>query len=191
MSGTEDRRVRKTKQAMYDALALLLSEKPLNSISVREIAELADINRGTFYLHYRDVYDMVDQLQEEIFERFNSIVDSHESDSNSEEELFPFLEELFSLLRDNARLARVLIGKNGNAAFVDKLKQTVRDKCFANARKALGVKDVERFDYFYQYIVSGCIGIFSAWLNGGMRDTPTEMALLTESLILYGAATLL
>lgn len=189
MSETEDRRVRKTKKAMYDALALLLSKKPLNSISVREIAELADINRGTFYLHYRDVYDMVDKLQEEIFEKFNRIVDSHEPNNNSEE-LFPLLVELFGLLRENAKLARVLIGKNGNAAFVDKLKQAVREKCFANARKTLGVKDFERFDYFYQYIVSGCIGIFSAWLNGGMRETPTEMAGLTERLILTGAASL-
>ena len=71
----EDRRVRRTKKAMTDALAELMSEKPLGSISVREIAEKADINRGTFYLYYRDVYDMAAQLQRGIFEKFNEIVE--------------------------------------------------------------------------------------------------------------------
>ena len=56
MKNSEDRRVRKTKRAMTEALASLLEKKPLNEISVREISEIADINRGTFYLHYQFLY---------------------------------------------------------------------------------------------------------------------------------------
>lgn len=66
----KDRRVRKTKKLLENALAELLSEKPLKSITVREIAERADINRGTFYLHYKDVYDMAEKIQNEIFGKF-------------------------------------------------------------------------------------------------------------------------
>lgn len=189
MSVTEDRRVRKTKKAMYDALASLLREKPLKAISVREIAEKADINRGTFYLHYRDVYDMVEQLQNEIFEKFNDIVGHYEPKKDADE-LFPLLVELFELLKDHAELARVLIGKNGDAAFVDRLKSVIREKCFTNAQKAFGISDDERFGYFYHYIVSGCIGIFGAWLGGGQRETPLEMARLTEKMIMTGAGVL-
>lgn len=189
MPATEDRRVKKTKKAMYDALALLLEQKPLKSITVREIADLADINRGTFYLHYRDVYDMVDHLQCEIFEKFNQIVTSHEPKKNSAE-LFPLLVELFGLLKENARLARVLIGKNGDASFVDRLKSVIREKCFVNAKSTLSADSSDSFDYFYHYFVSGCIGIFSAWLEGGMAEPPTRMAELTERFILTGAASL-
>lgn len=46
-----DRRVRKTKRQLRQALMDLMSEKPSKSISVRELAERADINRGTFYIH--------------------------------------------------------------------------------------------------------------------------------------------
>ena len=148
MKKNEDRRVRKTKKAMTEALAALLEKKPLNEISVREISEIADINRGTFYLHYRDIYDMVERLQNEIFEEFNQIVDQHEPKANSEE-LFPMLVELMNLLSENASLAKVLIGKNGDAAFVDKLKNVVREKCFIDVRKQFGIKNDAEFNYFY------------------------------------------
>lgn len=182
MPRNEDRRVKRTKKAMTEAFAKLLLEKPLNNISVREIAEIADINRGTFYLHYRDVYDMAEHLQNEIFDKFNEIVDNHEP-KNSSDYLFPLLAELFNLLSENAELAKVLISKNGDAVFVDKLKQVIREKCFVNIREELNIKNDDEFDFFYNYIVSGCIGICSAWLNNGMREEPKEMALLAERLI--------
>lgn len=182
MPRNEDRRVKRTKKAMTEAFAKLLLEKPLNNISVREIAEIADINRGTFYLHYRDVYDMAEHLQNEIFDKFNEIVDNHEP-KNSSDYLFPLLAELFNLLSENAELAKVLISKNGDAVFVDKLKQVIREKCFVNIREELNIKNDDEFDFFYNYIVSGCIGICSAWLNNGMKEEPKEMALLAERLI--------
>ena len=189
MMPTEDRRVRKTKKAMTKALAQLLLEKPLASISVREIAELADINRGTFYLHYHDVYDMVEKLQNEIFDQFNEIVDRYEPRDGTDE-LFPLLVAQFQFLSENAELAKALIGKNGDAAFVDKLKVIIREKCFVNVKKILKIKNECEFDYFYHFIVSGCIGICSAWLFGGRKESPAEMAALIENLIVNGAAVL-
>lgn len=187
MSKSVDRRVIKTKKAMTKALAELLMEKPLNNISVREIAEIADINRGTFYLHYRDVYDMAEKLQNEIFDKFNEIVDSFDGKGDSEE-LFPMLVELFNFLSENAELAKVLIGKNGDAAFIDRLKKVIREKCFVNVQKTFNIKSSDEFEFFYHFIVSGCIGIFSAWLTGGMKKTPAEMAELTKKMIMTGVA---
>lgn len=180
---TEDRRIRKTKKAMNSALAELLSQKPLNNISVREIAELADINRGTFYLHYRDVYDMVDKLQNDIFERFYKIVEEYELKTR-DDSLFPLVVNVFDFLEENAELTRVLIGKNGDAAFVDKLKNILWKTCFANAKKIFEIKDQTKFNYFYHYIVTGCIGICDAWLNSGMKESSAEMAALVEKLII-------
>lgn len=183
MIKNEDRRVRKTKKAMTDALAELLLEKPLNNISVREISDMADINRGTFYLHYRDVYDMVEQLQTEIFDKFNEIVDNHEPNKKTDE-LLPMLSELFNLLSENAMLVKVLIGKNGDAAFIDKLKNVFSEKFFPHIQKNFGIKNDDKFNYVHHFIISGCIGICSAWLDGGMKETSLEMAAFTEKLII-------
>lgn len=185
MSENEDRRVRRTKKLMQRALAQLLTEKPLSAISVREIAELADINRGTFYLHYRDIYDMARQLQDEMIEKFDRIVNSH-ARRESADELFPLLTELFGLLAENADFTQVMVGKNGDAAFLDKLKNIVREKCLADAMTMLNIKNTDEFEYFYNYIVSGCIGVCHAWLTGGMKETPAQMAGLVERMMLRG-----
>lgn len=71
-----DRRVRKTKRQLRLALTKLLQEKPIKDITVREIADMVDINRGTFYLHYKDVYDMLEQVEAEMFEEFNQILNA-------------------------------------------------------------------------------------------------------------------
>lgn len=52
-----------------------MKEKPIKDISVKELTDLADINRGTFYLHYRDIYDMLEQLEDEWFADFNELLD--------------------------------------------------------------------------------------------------------------------
>lgn len=185
MKNTEDRRVRKTKKAMSAALATLLQKKPLKSITVREISELADINRGTFYLHYSDVFDMVEKLQNNFFEKFNQIISEYQPNNNMDT-LFPVLVKTFELLAENADLAKCLIGKNGDAAFVDKLKNVLREKCFSDVNKILKIEDEIKFSYFFQFIVSGCIGIFSTWMNTGMTESPSEMAEMTEDFIVKG-----
>lgn len=59
----EDRRVRKTKKAIQDVFCELTKEKKLNEITIKELCAKADINKSTFYLHYRDIYDLAASIQ--------------------------------------------------------------------------------------------------------------------------------
>lgn len=72
-----DRRVRKTKKQLRLALMELLAEKSAKSISVRELTERADINRGTFYIHYRDVGDLLQRLEDEMADRLTALCKDH------------------------------------------------------------------------------------------------------------------
>ena len=58
----EDRRVRRTKKLLTQALTQLLQRKQVNEITVRELTDLADMNRGTFYLYYKDISDMLEKI---------------------------------------------------------------------------------------------------------------------------------
>ena len=64
---TEDRRIRKTKQAIQSSLYRLLRKKDLREIRVKELAECADINRGTFYRYYEDVGDILLESEQVMF----------------------------------------------------------------------------------------------------------------------------
>ena len=69
-----DIRVRRTKKLLRKGVAELGKTKSVNKITVKELTDLVEINRGTFYLHYKDVYDLVDSIENELCEEFDQKV---------------------------------------------------------------------------------------------------------------------
>ena len=190
MNTTTDRRVRRTKKQLTESLAKLLCEKPLKNITVREISELADISRGTFYLHYRDVYDMVEQLQNEMFDRLNEIIDVCDKESPVER-LNSILKAMLELLDENRELSKCLLSKNGDAVFTDRVKQQILTRCFQPIYDNRSFNPAIDFKYFSNFIISGSVGVISECLETGSLDTPDEIAALLESLIKNGASALI
>ena len=68
MPGTKDHRVRVTQRLIREAFTDLLKQKPIQSISIKELCERAGINRGTFYAHYRDIYDLREKIESEMYQ---------------------------------------------------------------------------------------------------------------------------
>jgi AcrR family transcriptional regulator len=179
-----DRRVRKTRMQLRAGLTQLMREKPIKDITVRELAQLVDINRCTFYLHYRDIYDMVEQVEQEVFAEFEEIVNAHPSQELQEKPL-PLLADLFEFFSANADLCAAFLGGNGDMAFFNKLISLIRDRVVESWLQDQN-KDPEHFDYYFAFLASGYIGIIREWFARDMRETPAEMATMTEQLVLYG-----
>ena len=76
----EDRRVRRTEKLLSQGLIELMQQKQVKDITVRELADLVDVNRGTFYLYYRDIFDMLERLEEELFEQLNAVILAHKGE---------------------------------------------------------------------------------------------------------------
>ena len=72
MVGKVDRRVRKTKAQLREGLARLMLQKSIKEITVKELVDEVDINRSTFYLHYTDIYQMLQQIEEDATGRNHS-----------------------------------------------------------------------------------------------------------------------
>lgn len=73
-----DLREKKTKRSIKNAFIQLRTEKPLERISVKELSELAEISKATFYLHYHDIYDLSEQLQKELLQNVLSSISQPE-----------------------------------------------------------------------------------------------------------------
>ncbi|MGN0569775.1 MAG: TetR/AcrR family transcriptional regulator, partial [Candidatus Fimenecus sp.] len=69
-----DSRVKRTKKLIRKGLAELAKEKSINKITVKELTDLIEINRGTFYLHYKDIYDLVESIENSLYDEFNEII---------------------------------------------------------------------------------------------------------------------
>src|SRR5471030_1141297 len=71
----KDRRIGKTQKSIRDALMNLLEEKDVSQITIKELAENANINRKTFYMHFSSIDDIFDKIENEIIEKFLLILD--------------------------------------------------------------------------------------------------------------------
>ena len=88
MSSKSDRRSIRTKKELKDNLIALLSTgRIIESISVKELADLADISRSTFYLHYSDIYDLLDDIENDFFDEFRSVFDGFHPEELTESPL--------------------------------------------------------------------------------------------------------
>ena len=181
----EDRRVRRTKKLLTQALTQLLQEKQINEITVKELTDLADMNRGTFYLYYKDMFDMLEKIEDGMFEALDAIISLHEHDDVSQQTK-PILLDLFDFIEENQEMCRVLLSPHGDMNFLHRLNEVVREKClkaWPNIRKEKGEAD---FDYHYSFVVFGCAGIVRAWVNRNCPESAEKMAEMAYGMILRG-----
>ena len=182
----EDRRVRRTKKLLTQALTQLLQEKQINEITVKELTDLADMNRGTFYLYYKDMFDMLEKIEDGMFEALDEIVSLHEH-SDVSQQTKPILLDLFRFIEDNQEMCRVLLSPHGDMNFLHRLNEVVREKClkaWPDIRKEKGEAD---FDYHYSFVVFGCAGIIRAWVNRNCPESAEKMAEMAYGMILRGS----
>ena len=180
-----DRRVRKTRRALKEALIEKLKDKPIQEITVREIADEIDINRGTFYQHYRDIYDMLSQIESELFGEFGELLDS--SEKHHTQDIMSTFIGFVTLLKENRDLVLVLLGPNGDPAFVDRVKEMVREHVIDAWMRVNSSDMIQYFDYYYEFVVAGCIGLFQKWLATGAKESPEKLAQMVDAILNGGS----
>lgn len=118
----KDRRVKRTKKMIRDALSELMKNKAFEEISVTDITKKADINRGTFYLHYEDKYDLLDQSEEEIIQEINKIAKRsiHSMDVLNQDVIdhpLTFVVDIFQYIKENEVFMKAVLGPKGPGSF--------------------------------------------------------------------------
>lgn len=198
---TLDRRIRKTRRMIRQCLTELLKTKRIQDITVREISEKADINRGTFYLHYRDIFDLMEQIENELLEELEDVLNHFKASDLLSNPALVFT-RVFHLVKENSDMVSILIGQNGDINFVNRLKDIVREKCLKDwmelFRPGAGggrqtsrssqntLLDDSAFEAYYSFTVTGCIGLVQYWLDSGLKETPEQLASLVEQIISKG-----
>lgn len=176
---TEDRRIRKTKAQIRHALTQLLMKKDLRDISVKELTDLADINRGTFYLHYRDIYDLFEQTENDILESFTSIIAKHRR--RAQMPLMPVLLEAFRFVEANSQ-AFIAILRTKETTFLPRVIEMCRPQDPREWETLVGDVRPEEREYHYAFIAFGCIALLRLWFENGMAESAEAMAALAERL---------
>lgn len=150
----EDKRIRRTKKLLRQALTRLMQQKDFQSITVTDVVREADINRGTFYAHYRDVYDLREKIEAEMIEDFRELIaDLHPSGTSN---LQPVLARAVDYLEENREIVR----GTGVEGFGRKMI-TVLEECHLEMRPFRSVEDA----YAARFLATGIVGMMEKWIT--------------------------
>ena len=189
-SGADNRSVRNTKRRLREGLLSLMEKKPINEISVKELTELVDVNRGTFYFHYQDIYDLLRDMEQDFFENFDRTLSENKPALDEDgfpildAEGAPYLHAVFSFIDQNRDFCRIMLSPRGDMQFVELVKHRVDSQCRFFWQILAPGADEERRGMYNAFLINGLIGLIQEWVND-RRDLSVEsISELTATLIL-------
>ena len=186
---TSDRRVLRTKKAIRNAFAALLVEKEVGDITVREIAELADINRKTFYNYYAGVHEVVDEIENEVVSNFAHILEGVDW-AEAPEDPYALISQVTSLIYTDIDFYGNLFTMSGNSSLSGKSVALLKE----NVRNALGSRiraDDGTADTALVYTLNGMLAAYQNWFHSGKPQTLEELTETISALCFHGLSALM
>ena len=180
-----DRRSLRSQQALRDALAAMINEgEELSRISVAGLTERAGLTRRTFYTHYKDIPDFVDQVEAALLDDIAELIRNIAATTLDEvyeriEELEPCpgSVELLQYFLDNREIIGALVSPGGDPAFSQKITDIARNE--VSGRMQTGIYQGALgtfFDYYLTYVVGAETAVVQRWFQNGLKETPEVMA---------------
>ncbi|MCP1146584.1 TetR/AcrR family transcriptional regulator [Lysinibacillus endophyticus] len=182
---------RKTKKLIQESFLEMLQSKPFESITVGDIAKTANINRGTFYLHYVDKFDLLDKIELQLFEDLGNHIDELQSSYSSIHSFEKGQEQLaatlFSTIKMHSPLLKILLSDHGRAGFHLRFKLAILEKVRINLEKNKNYNENLQvpMDYFLAFITSAFLGLIEQWVQNDLDKTPEEMTKLYIDIIFF------
>lgn len=172
-----DKRCRKTRKAIKTSLVKLMSEKDISNITITEIAEDADINRKTFYAHYKDLYDILDEIENDMIKQLFHILD-HADIMKIMYNPYPLLKELTTELYRDFEFHKLLIQSENYNNLLKKIQSVFKDRIMELTEDIVKI-DRDIFSFMIDFVTSGIISAYREWFRS---DRNISLEQLTKSL---------
>ena len=190
MSKQPYRNAVKSKNSIKDAFLHLISNKDITQIRVREITDIANISKGTFYAHYSDIYNVLEDIENENIERLVSFLTENLHDSLIDD-FTPFLSELFGYIQENEDIYDNLFKSNIAPVFLSKLQKVFVDYMMNDAKMVLKLKSNKEAKLYFSFIAVGTASlIHQHFLNPVEYELNDVINTLNDG-ILHGISSLL
>ena len=178
----DDRRNAKTEKLIKETFLSLLKKQSLSKITVAEISRQANLGRGTFYLHYNDVYDLYENIENDLMDSLTNVFAKAFPTTNADNSR-KLTEELTLYIEKNKNIFRVLTrADNGNTMY--KLKKLFYSMVF-NEDTAINPYGDKLFDLTESvFVVSGIIGVLEKWIDDDFHPSRDNIAKMMNMIIL-------
>ena len=176
MAEQEGKRIRRTKKLLRQALTRLMQQKDFQSITVTDVVREADINRGTFYAHYRDVYDLREQIEAEMITDFRAMIAVLRPSEAAT--LQPVLTRAMDYLEENREIVTALIRVSAAEGFRKKMIG-VLEECRLDVIRHRSMEDV----YVARFLATGIVGMLEKWITEPQPIPKYEMITLMANIL--------
>jgi len=187
--GILDKRCRKTRKAIKTSLIKLMSEKDISDITITEIAEEADINRKTFYAHYRDIYDILDEIENDLIEKLFHILNNTEI-LKSMYNPYPLLKELTSEINKDFEFYKLLVQSKDYNSLLNKIQGVFKDRFLELTKDTIKI-DRDILSFMIDFVSSGITSVYKEWFRSERKITLEQLSKSLSILIGSGLNSLI
>ncbi|NBD28171.1 TetR/AcrR family transcriptional regulator [Paenibacillus glycinis] len=169
-----DRRIKKTREAIHQALIALMAEKSFEHITINHISEKADLNRGTIYLHFADKYDLLDQCMQarlDAMATFCTLSRPGEEDTDIARSLLP----MFRYFEEHYAFFSSMLADKGITCFRERLIHMVQNGLIERLLTEASNREA-RDEVAVQFMASAYVGVVEWWIKHRMPLSPEVMA---------------
>lgn len=159
----KDRRIGKTKKSIKDALIDLLVEKDASQITIKELAESANINRKTFYMHYSSIDDIFDKIANEVMEKFLLVLDNYDF-FHEQFDAYTFFITLNNVINEDFDFYKKLVNTTSHNFLLSKVKKILKASIIERFPNKPTTNE-EILKLYSEFIASGIISMYVEWVN--------------------------
>lgn len=175
-----DRRQRKSREAIQNALLALLRDKPLDEITISELAIKADVNRKTFYNNYHNIQEVRDELDDRYLDMIFSLIENNDVNilrSRPED----FFLKMFHGMHANIDQCRLLFDSGEHLCLTARLKENIQP--YLEKEMEEHSQNAAFLPYIQEYVVSGLSSLINLWLHSSPMLPEEDIAKLAADLI--------
>lgn len=187
LKNPEDRRVRRTRRLLKESLLELMKQRNFSEISARDVTDNADMNRSTFYLHYTDTVQLLQNVERDMLEEAQRLIDTHIRESVTDRTVRHLFEPVLDFVVEHREICTILLENNDVSQFTEHLQQLIQRNGAEVIRAWFRPKDDQQVSYLLGFITYGLIGLIQEWFQGNM-ELPKEKLLTTAEFLVDGAA---
>lgn len=177
---TEDRRKRRTKKLLKNAFLHMLKQKDITQISVTSLCEMVDINRTTFYLHYNDIYDLLEDFENDFLNQIDTFVDTIILSPLTSLEV---TKAVLTFIYENKEILSLFLIQKKEEYFYKRIDVKVRQLFSIKTRQIYKVyTNEEEFEKILSFFTYGFYGIYYDWIKNDCKEDIDKIANLTTQL---------
>ncbi|MBQ8659379.1 MAG: TetR/AcrR family transcriptional regulator [Bacilli bacterium] len=176
-----DKRIINSKNKLNNTLLSLLEEKRIKDVTVLELCSKANINRTTFYKYYKDIDDLVNQMEEILINELEQNIAEIKRNY-----LLTYTNKILTAINDKKEIYTKLLSKNGDHTFLRRILSSVYNQSLEEWQKLLKKASKEDLENIYNFIVDGTIGIIENWINNKCTEDPNNIAIFINKICMSG-----